>query len=290
MTIGSINFTKSDLAVVLQLASIVQTADEAHRLFHPDDLMDVLETVKCIYAVGRLSTIALSEFPNNWRSIAENHQKLRELRVLGRVSALMCASVVGHEDDIEEEGTHMSISEYLTALSELAHILFVVYRRNKTAFIAAQNYRNWQEMIKNMYIAVTQAKVNGVSDFWWFLNTNKRIETFFGILRSLRGGDMNFDASDLTGRIGDTTIVSWIYAQYPEWDTTPRKLKSSNDRKNTRSWKGDTKVANVNEVKCWEKGKLRALSVLRASRSFSAEELDITSIVEAEPGVDMFRP
>ena len=290
ITIGVINFNKSDLTVALQLLSIVRTPDEAHRLFHPDDLMDVLETVRCLYAVGQLSTTAFTEFPAHWRTKPENRQKYQELRVLGRVSALMCSSIVGHEDDIEEEGTHMSISEYLTVLSELAHILFIVYRRNKTNFIAAQNYRNWQEMIKNMYITVTQAKVNGVEDFYWFLNTNKRIEVFFGILRSLRGGDMNFDAEGLRSRVGDASMVSWIYSQYPEWENASRRLKSSADRKNPRSWKGDTKVANVDEVKCWTDGKNRALNVLRASRAFEECELDISSILSSEPGVDMFRP
>ena len=288
--IASVPFTKSDLTTILQQAGIVSSADQAHCLFFSDDLMDVVETVQCLHAVGCLSNIALSDFPNAWRSIHENHQKLKEMRILGLVSKLMCASIVGHLGDVAEEGNHLSVSGYLTVLSKMAHLLFVLYWRNRTSFIPAQNYRNWQEMIKNMYISVTQAKVNGVTDFWWFLNTNKRIEQFFGILRSLRRGNMNFDALDLRNRVADATLVQWIYAQRPEWNDEPRRLRSSADRKNTRSWKGCTKVANVDVVACWTNRRSEALYALRASKSFRAEELDIAAIISAEPGVDMFRP
>ena len=60
------------------------------------------------------------------------------------------------------------------------------------------------------------------------------------------------------------------------------------DRKNTRSWKGDTLVADVDEVMCWEKGRQETVSVL--SGVFSDEELDINLILRNEPGVDMLRP
>jgi hypothetical protein len=272
------------------MVNIIHSAEEAHRLFHPDDLMDVLEMARCLYAVGKLSTVAWSDFPADWRSTAENYQKFNEARVLGRVSFLMCVSIVGHEDNIEDEGKHLSISEYLTILSEMAHLLFFLYRRHKTEFVAAQNYRNWQEMIKNMYVSLTLAKVNRVSYWYWFLNTNKRIEEFFGILRSLRGGDMNFDAADLKHRVGDASLINWIYARHPEWKKDSKRLRSSADRKNTRSWKGCTKVSVVDEVKCWNNGKNRALIILRESKAFDSLELDIDAIIASEPGVDMFRP
>ena len=89
--------------------------------------MDVLETVKCLYAVGRLSSIPFSAFPNDWRSVSENQQKFKEVRVLGLVSKLMCVSIVGHYEGAEEEGNHLSISGYLTMLSELAHVLFFLF-------------------------------------------------------------------------------------------------------------------------------------------------------------------
>eukprot|EP00956_Cyclotella_meneghiniana_P008152 scaffold10851_cov129-Cyclotella_meneghiniana.AAC.3 len=290
ITIGTVTFSKTDLTLILQKASILKSAAEAQRLFDPEDLMDVLETVRCLYAVGLLSNVAFHQFPSEWRSDPTNEHKFRELRVLGRVSATMCASIVGHYDDIEMEGTHMSINEYLTNLSEMSHLLFVLFRRHKTRFIAAQNYRNWQEMIKNMYISVTLAKLNGVTDWYWFLNTNKKIEELFGILRSFRGGYMNFDAEELTIRVGDATLCNWIYDQHPEWKQESRRLQSSADRKNPRSWKGDTKLFHVDEIKCWNDGMKQAMTFLRKSKLFDDNSLDVDYIIANEPGVDMFRP
>ena len=180
-----------------------------------------------------------------WRACPENRQKYREARVLGRIALLMYGSIVGHLDGPGNKGVNMSVSVYLTSLAELSHILFLLYRRNRTGFVAAQNYRNWQEMVKNMFISVTLAEVNGVTNFYWFLNTNKRIEKYFGILRSLRGGDMNFDTEGLIYRVRDASAVSWIYAKHPEWKKDSRRLRSTVDRKNTKSWTGDTTVANV---------------------------------------------
>ena len=289
LAIGVFTFTKTDITVLMEKTSIVSSPEEAHRLFHPDDLMDVLETVKCLYAVGCLSSIPFSAFPNDWRSVSENQQKFKEVRVLGLVSKLMCVSIVGHYEGAEEEGNHLSISGYLTMLSELAHVLFFLFRRHKTDFVAAQNYRIWQEMIKNMFVSVTLAKVNGIEHFYWFLNTNKKIEEFFGILRSMHRGDLNFDCLDLRNRAADAGLVQWVYGMHPEWDLPSRRLKSSYDRKNPRSWKGCTKVAEVDEIGCWCEGRKRALEALHASRIFTTAELDIDLIMAAEPGVDLMQ-
>ena len=123
-----------------------------------------------------------------------------------------------------------------------------------------------------------------------FLNTSKKIEEFFGIMRSLSGGNPNFDSLELRNRAGDAATCDWIYGEHPEWKEQSRRLKSCIDRKNVRSWKGDTKVANVNEVACWNNGRDQALAILRSAQLFSENELDINHIMETEPGVDMFRP
>ena len=112
----------------------------------------------------------------------------------------------------------------------------------------------------------------------------------FGILWSLRQGNLNFSCLDLRDRFGDAVLIQWIYSEYPEWDESSRRLTNSMDRKNTRSWKGDTLVANVDEVACWEKGRNEALSILSVGAVFTDAELDINSIVKNEPGVDMLRP
>ena len=57
--IGDYTFTKTDLTLLLQKASLVQSPEEAHRLFHPDDLMDVQEMVLCLNAVSPIQDYSI---------------------------------------------------------------------------------------------------------------------------------------------------------------------------------------------------------------------------------------
>ena len=52
--------------------------------------------------------------------------------------------------------------------------------------------------------------MHNIKDFYFFLNSNKRIEQLFGILRSMIGGNMNFDCLDLRDRLADGVLVQWI--------------------------------------------------------------------------------
>ena len=277
INVGKVTFAKTDLAQLLACSGLVTDSSKVERLFNPEDLMDVSEMVQCLDVIGKLGEVPLLNFPRVWRLAPGNRQVYDEVRILGSVTRAMCALIIGHEGSAAEEGEHLSVSDYLVVCSRLAHLLFFLFRRNKTAFCAAQNYRNWQDTIKNIFVNVSLAKKHGMKHFWFFLNTNKRLEQLFGILCSLRRGMLNFDCLDLRDRIGDAGLIQWIYSEYPQWDQSSRRLTNSMDRKNTRSWKGDTLVADVDKVMCWEKGKQEAVSVL--SGVFSDDELNINLIL-----------
>ena len=202
----------------------------------------------------------------------------------------MCAMITGHEGPAEEKGIHLSVSEYLTVCSRLGHLLFFLFRHNRTKFIAAQNYRNWQDTIKIMFVNVSLSRKHGIEHFYFFLNTNKRLEQLFGILQFLRRGDLNFSCLELRDRIGDAGLIQLIYSEFLEWGKTPRRLTNSMDRKNTKSWEGDTSVANVDVAMCWKDGRDDAIKILRDGGIFSDEDLDIKGSVSDEPGVDMLCP
>jgi len=106
----------------------------------------------------------------------------------------------------------------------------------------------------------------------------------------MRGGNLNFDSLDLRDRLGDSSLVQWVYSEHPEWDEPSRRLNTSADRKNTISWRGNTKVKEVNVVECWTDGRVKAIDILKASQIFVNAELDIDKIVKDEAGVDMLRP
>ena len=134
--------TRTDLAQLLAYSGVVQHAAEAERLFDPEDNMDVSEMVQCLDAIGRLTDTPWLNFPAAWRTSVGNRTIYYEMRILGSVARAMCAMIIGHEGRADEEGTHLSVSEYLVVGSRLSHLLFFLFRRNKTSFCAAQNYRN----------------------------------------------------------------------------------------------------------------------------------------------------
>ena len=80
------------------------------------------------------------------------------------------------------------------------------------------------------------------------------------------GGDLNFNVAGLKERMAGAAAIARIQAQKPEWDTISRKLHSSYDRKNVRSWNGDTDVRDVNISACWRQGRERAILAIQASR------------------------
>ena len=84
--------------------------------------------------------------------------------------------------------------------------------------------------------------------------------------------------------------MSQIFARHPEWNHPARKINSTVDRKNVYSWKGDTKVANVDLEACWLHGLTAARAVLQQSGIFDPIELDYNRILQNENGVDMLQP
>ena len=75
----------------------------------------------------------------------------------------------------------------------------------------------------------TNVSIDGIEYFWFFLATNKMLEQLFGILLSLRRGNLNFDFLDLWDRLGDTVLIQWIYPEYLEWDELWCRLTKEKD-------------------------------------------------------------
>jgi len=74
------------------------------------------------------------------------------------------------------------------------------------------------------------------------------MEQLFGILRLLRGGYLNFICLDLRDRIASVGLVQLTFSEFPKWDNKSRRLTSTINRKNTKSWEGDTLVKNLDVV------------------------------------------
>ena len=141
-----------------------------------------------------------------------------------------------------------------------------------------------------MFVCVTLSKHEGIFDLIWFLNTTKRLDQLFGILRSMEGGNLNFDCLGLQQRVGEAATISQIYGCHPEWDSPPRKLTSSSDGKNCHSWRGDINIEHIDEAQGWNHGLNVAIACLRKSGIFTEEELADNIIGQNEPGVDILKP
>ena len=184
----------------------------------------------------------------------------------------------------------MSVSEFLRTASKLGFLFFFLFRKNRSRFFPSQHYRNVQDTVKGAYLSVALAKHHGITDYIFFFDSSQRLEELFGILRSMRGGDMNFDFLGLSQRVGTACSLAQIFANHPEWNNPARKIHSTKDRKNVRSWKGDTKIATVNLEACWMNGLTAAISCLKESNVFTDDELNYNLILQNEPGVDLLRP
>ncbi|KAF8148643.1 hypothetical protein B0H34DRAFT_668291, partial [Crassisporium funariophilum] len=166
----------------------------------------------------------------------------------------------------------LSLSEQLTHLSAAAHILMSLYADGRTPtpklLMPTQLYIDIMIMIKNIYFCVAKAKAdNPLSQFWIILLGTDRLESLFGILRTMIGNDTNLDLLQLGLRLANTTEVATILAKYPHWDRPPRQLRlpalskegfeihQEVDHIGPSSWRGDVYVSQVVLQTCWKMGR-----------------------------------
>ncbi|KAI0026716.1 hypothetical protein K488DRAFT_64965 [Vararia minispora EC-137] len=166
----------------------------------------------------------------------------------------------------------LSLSEQLEYLSCAAHMLLVLYTHNsaKADFLPTALYVDTQILIKNVFFCVAKAKVDFPDSKYFIYNLGTdRLETQFGILRTMVGNDTNLDILQLAHRISGTTDVATILAKHPEWDSGPRRLRIPPIQRDTRAipgidhisprtWRGDLRVQTVTLATAWKRGRLMA--------------------------------
>ncbi|TFK71092.1 hypothetical protein BDN72DRAFT_856481 [Pluteus cervinus] len=189
-----------------------------------------------------------------------------------------------------------TLSEQLEHLSAAAHLALILYRSGRKAFLPTDLYVDVMLMIKNVYFCVAKAKVdNPTGSFWIVLLGTDRLEELFGILRTMVGNDANSDILQLVSRLGGTTEVANILAQYPHWDRGPQRLKipamtrdsqelpAGTDHIKPGSWRGDVRVYNVSPQTAWRRGR----SLIEDECDFASP---ILSQLDNDPTVDILSP
>ncbi|KAJ7104685.1 hypothetical protein C8R44DRAFT_746366 [Mycena epipterygia] len=176
------------------------------------------------------------------------------------------------EDDLTGDKDYKHVfkrgrNRLLEHLSAAAHLLLILYRDGQKDALPTLLFTDIMIMIKNVYFCVAKAKVDDpTGNFWIILLGTDRLEELFGILRTMIGNNRNLDLLQLVERITGTTEIANIFALYPHWDRAPRRLQLPTmardstvlpdraDHIKPPSWRGDTCVANVTPLTCWNRG------------------------------------
>ena len=165
---------------------------------------------------------------------------------------------------------NLSLHEQLSHLSAAAHLATFLYTVNNSRNKALQTltFRDIILLVKNAFFCVAKSKVS-VPDgkFWIILLGTDRLESTFGLVRSMVGNDRNVDILQLGTRLSHAVECLNIFEKYPHWDHGPKRLKlpaiedgngdvlAKVDHINPDSWKGDVRLANVLLVTSWNSGR-----------------------------------
>jgi hypothetical protein len=119
----------------------------------------------------------------------------------------------------------LTLSEQLEHLSAAAHLVLALYVHDnaRSWFIPNALFIDIGIMVKNVFFCVAKAKADHPNQlFFIVLLGTDRLESLFGILRTMVGNDANLDILQLALRVTSTIEVSNILAKHPEWDKSPR--------------------------------------------------------------------
>ncbi|KAF8600334.1 hypothetical protein BDV93DRAFT_404414, partial [Ceratobasidium sp. AG-I] len=240
----------------------VLSPSAAAACLNPNDRQNVSLAFKLLSGIASLRTPLPCDSPNF-------ALKRRVLNLMGALYKFLL-------DPITD--TQMSLRGQLTNLSAASLVVLALYSANRGDFMPTQLYYDIQTYVKCAYFCVAKIKNDDpAGQFFLSQMGTDRLESGFGHVRTMVGGDSNADQLQLMSRLGALAECSALFDDHPEWDTTSRRLKYGGlrsalsdtsrrvDHLGPVSWSGDTYVSNVNLKTCWQQGLLIATSVLEAA-------------------------
>ncbi|EIW76992.1 hypothetical protein CONPUDRAFT_62603, partial [Coniophora puteana RWD-64-598 SS2] len=191
----------------------------------------------------------------------------------------------------------LTLAEQLSHLSAAAHLALGLYTAPGAGsrFLPPQLFFDIMLMVKNVYFTVAKAKVDHPdSPFFLVLLGTDRLESLFGIIRTIVGSDVNVDMRQLADRVTATIVVSTIFAIHPEWDQSPRRLHlpmltreevpiEKADHIRPRDFTADLTPGNITLQTTWKLGRREAEDAF----GWISERLDA---IEAIPGATILAP
>ncbi|KAF9003190.1 hypothetical protein BDZ89DRAFT_1240632 [Hymenopellis radicata] len=256
------------------------TSEHIQSLFKPDDKQDVPLAYQLMRDLWALPPLVSGNL--------EDVETRNALRIFGKFAKYLIFPYICVD---------LSLSLQLQYLSAAVHVAIIMFRQSGPSFIPSLLYMDIMIMIKNVIFCVAKGKVDDPDGkFWIILLGTDRLETLFGILRTIIGTDANVDELQLLQRLTGTVEVSNILIQKPEWDSRPRRLKlpavdkdgvvidSKVDHINPGAWRGDVSLAGVSFLTCWRGGRRLVQDELPELAPY------LTLLDEDTRDIDMFSP
>ncbi|KAH9032123.1 hypothetical protein EDB85DRAFT_1890789 [Lactarius pseudohatsudake] len=164
----------------------------------------------------------------------------------------------------------LTLHEQLVHLSAATHLVTYLFTaqgaRNKA--MPSLTFKDLILLVKNAYFCVAKAKINTPDgNFYLVLNGTDRLESTFGVVRSMVGNDANADVLTLGYRLSHAVECLNILSEHPTWDRGPRRLHlrgiedgngdvlSKSDHITPASWEGNVNVRNISLVTAWNLGR-----------------------------------
>lgn len=193
------------------------------------DAQNVPAMERLLEAFAKLGTKTAADFSE--REGPVTHTLLREIKIFATYCELFLSSLRGRGLD----GKALGLGAHLENLSTLSHLALVIYRKQATKFIPAQNYQNTQRWIRAAFWSVRRAQVAGVEEYYLFLDGTDPLEQTFGVIRELHGSGTMFDVVQFEDRATAAMEVQAIYARHPTWRQRSKRLEGY-DHNTPASW------------------------------------------------------
>ena len=175
----------------------------------------------------------------------------------------------------------LSLHDQLVHLSAAAHLalyLFTVHDARGKA-MPSLTYKDIVLLVKNAYFCVAKAKIcMPDSNFYLIPNGTDRLESTFGVVRTMVGNDANADILTLRYCLSHAVECINILSEHPAWDHGPGHLclceiEDSNGDVRSKcnhitpdSWEGNVNVRDISLVTAWNLGRQTLASKFPASK------------------------
>ena len=184
----------------------------------------------------------------------------------------------------------LSLHDQLVHLSAAAHLSVYLFtaREAQNKAMPSLTFKDIILLVQNAYFCVAKAKIRTPDGkFYLVLNGTDRLESTFGVVRTMVGNDANANILTLGHRLSSAIECLNIFSKHPDWDRGPRRLQlrgiedsngdvhSKCDHITPESWEGNVNVGNISLVTTWN------LSHLTLASEFPASNIE-EALVELE--------